>query len=103
MWQGGKVKAYHSQISEVLREYIEHRYHVNALEETTDEIIHGLRLHSIPQEMISKLMQILFLADLVKFAKENPLPSENDMSIINAIEFINTTKIVTEISPENDQ
>ncbi|MCB0408971.1 MAG: hypothetical protein KDD29_02060 [Flavobacteriales bacterium] len=93
LWQSGKVKAYHSHISEILREYIENRYQVNALEETTSEIMHGLRLQNISPVLMNKLTQTLTLADLVKFAKEQPLANENEMSINNAIEFVNATKI----------
>lgn len=95
LWQTGKVKKYHSKISETIREYIENRYQVNALEQTTDEIMMGLRFHSINADLLSKLNQILTLADLVKFAKENPLPNENDMSIINALEFVANTQIIS--------
>lgn len=101
LWQNGHVKSYHSQISEVLRNYIEHRYQVNAMEETTGEIMHGLRLLSIPQELMNKLSQTLTLADLVKFAKETPLANENDMSLVNAFEFVNSTKIVPTQNQEN--
>ncbi|MCB9361013.1 MAG: hypothetical protein H6587_06360 [Flavobacteriales bacterium] len=100
LWQSGKVKLYHSHISEILREYIENRYQVNALEETTAEILHGLRLQNISPELMNKLTQTLTLADLVKFAKEQPLPNENEMSITAAIEFVNTTKLV--ITESND-
>ncbi len=98
LWQNGKIKAYHSEISEILREYIEERYQVNALEETTSEIMHGLRLHQIPEELKLKLSQTLTLADLVKFAKEQPLANENENSLTNAIEFVEATKM---IEPEN--
>ncbi len=101
LWQEGKIKVYHSHISEILREYIENRYQVNALEETTSEIMHGLRLQNISSELMNKLTQTLTLADLVKFAKEQPLPNENEMSINNAIEFVNATKIET-IEPAKD-
>lgn len=97
LWQNGKVKMYHSHISEILREYIEHRYQVNALEETTAEIMHGLRLQQINQEMTNKLTQTLTLADLVKFAKEQPLPQENEQSIANAVAFVQTTKIEEQV------
>lgn len=96
LWQSGKVKLYHSQISEILREYIENRYQVNALEETTAEIMYGLRLQQINSEMMNKLTQTLTLADLVKFAKEQPLHQENEQSLTIAIAFINATKIVEE-------
>jgi len=100
LWQGGKVKLYHSYISEILREYIENRYHINALEETTGEILHGLRLQAISPELMNKLTQTLTLADLVKFAKEQPLPNENEMSIAAALEFVNATKLL--ITENND-
>jgi hypothetical protein len=96
LWQSGKVKLYHSHISEILREYIENRYQVNALEETTAEIMHGLRLQQITPEMMNKLTQTLTLADLVKFAKEQPLHQENEQSLTIAVAFINATKIVEE-------
>jgi len=102
LWQSGKLKMYHSEISEILRDYIEKRYNVNALEETTDEIMYGLRLHGIPNDVKEKLFQVLTLADLVKFAKEQPLANENDMSLIYSIEFINQTKLVTPNSPQKN-
>lgn len=96
LWQKGKVKLYHSHISEILRDYLEHRYQINALEETTAEIIYGLRLQLISSEQMNKLTQMLTLADLVKFAKEQPLPLENEQSLTFAIAFIEATKINVE-------
>ena len=103
LWQDGKVKLYHSHISEILRTYIELRYQFHALEETTTEIIHGLRLHGIDSQVMTKLNQTLVLADLVKFAKEKPLANENDMSMSNAIDFINNTKLIAPPISENAQ
>lgn len=100
LWQSGKIKTYHSEISEILREYIEERYQVNALEETTSEIMYGLRLHQLPEELKLKLSQTLILADLVKFAKEQPLSNENENSLQYAIAFIEATKV---IEPKNNE
>lgn len=94
LWQNGKIKAYHSEISEILRTYIEERYKVNALEETTAEIMFGLRLHQISEEVKMKLSQTLTLADLVKFAKEQPLPQENENSLVFAMTFVEATKLI---------
>lgn len=96
LWQAGKVKIYHSEISEIIRDYLESRFQINAMEETTDEIMHGLRLQNIPNDAKDKLFQVLTLADLVKFAKEQPLANENDMSLILSIEFVNQTKIIVQ-------
>jgi len=101
LWQSGKVKLYHSEISEILREYLENRYHVNALEQTTAEIMQSLRFQSIQPDLLTKLNSTLVLADLVKFAKEQPLASENDFSLVNAVEFVNTTKLIIIPNQEN--
>ncbi|MDG1477346.1 MAG: hypothetical protein P8Q14_09375, partial [Vicingaceae bacterium] len=101
LWQTGKVKMHHSEISEIIREYIEKRYEVNALENTTDEIMQSLRFHSIEPNLLAKLNQVLVLADLVKFAKEKPLANENEMSLMNAIEFVKETKKI-DIPTEED-
>lgn len=100
LWQAGKVKLYHSEISDILREYLENRFHINALENTTSEIMQSLRFHSIQPDLLTKLNSTLVLADLVKFAKEQPLASENDFSIVNAIEFVNNTKLI--VMPKED-
>ncbi len=100
LWQAGKVKLYHSEISDILREYLESRFHVNALENTTSEIMQSLRFHSIQPDMLTKLNSTLVLADLVKFAKEQPLASENDFSLVNAVDFVNSTKLI--VMPKED-
>ncbi len=92
LWQEGKLKQYHSALSEILREYIENRFKIQALEQTTDEILYGFRNAAIDDESMKKLKQVLILADLVKFAKEQPLPTENELSLTGANDFVNGTK-----------
>jgi len=68
---------------------------------TTDEILS--HLHDLKKEDKSaflELKQILVLADLVKFAKWDALPEEQELSLRNAYSFVNSTKIVDEILPE---
>ena len=92
LWQEGKLKLYHIMLTEILRDYIENRFKIKALEQTTDEILYGFRNVAIDDESRTKLKQILVLADLVKFAKEQPLPNENEKSLSNAYDFITGTK-----------
>ncbi len=92
LWQEGKLKLYHSQLTDILREYIENRFKIQALEQTTDEILFGFRRVAIDEESKGKLKQVLILGDLVKFAKEQPLPGENDQSMSNSYDFIHGTK-----------
>ena len=101
LWQSDEVKLYHSELSDTLREYIENRYHINALEQTSDEIFTGLRSAQIPNDAREKLRKTLLLADLVKFAKEKPLPEDNEFSMENAISFVMQTK--QEVQPPADK
>lgn len=43
--------------------------------------------------MIDELKELFMTADLVKFAKYSTLINENDANLVNAVEFINTTKL----------
>ena len=104
LWQNGFEKEYHIRLSDIIRTYIEKRYGVTALEQTTDEIMrHTRTLESIDDVLRNKLKQILMLSDMVKFAKELPLPNENEMSIDHAFEFVNkTVKISFEINQDKE-
>src|ERR1051326_8121835 len=44
LWQQGKLKEYHSEISEILRQYIEHRFFIPAMEQVSDEIVYAFRM-----------------------------------------------------------
>ena len=91
LWQEGKSKEYYTQLTEIIRNYIEARFKIMALEKTTDEIITSFRSIDINEEAKNKLKQMLSLADFVKFAKINPLPLENELSINNAYDFVTQT------------
>ena len=92
LWQEGKLKLYHSKLTDIIREYIENRFKIQAQEQTTEEILFGFRNVSIDEESRTKLKQTLLLADLVKFAKEEPMPGENERSLAYSFDFINGTK-----------
>jgi hypothetical protein len=92
LWQQNEIKQYHSELSDVLREYLEKRYQVKTQEKTTDEIFAGLKHMAIADENRNKLRQILVLADLVKFAKEKPIPAENEQSMDSAVSFVVNTQ-----------
>jgi hypothetical protein len=99
LWQEGKLKQYHIALTDIIREYIENRFKIPALEQTTEEILSGFKTVAIDTESKEKLRQMLLLGDLVKFAKEQPLPAENEMSMTNAYDFINGTKREEEVIP----
>lgn len=96
LWQQGEVKAYHSALSEIIREYLENRFDIVALEATTDEIVEKMRVFAVAKEQKMVLQEMLELADLVKFAKVNPLPDEHERSYKIAYEFVMATKYSAE-------
>jgi len=100
-WQQGRSKEYHTELTDVIREYIEQIFTIKSMEMTSDEILtqlNGLRLEK--KSAYEGLRQIFQLADLVKFAKWNPAPDEHELSLINAYFFVNQTKIEEIISIE---
>ena len=91
LWQSGKIKQYHSGISEILRKYMEHRFQFIALELTTDEILSHIN-NNISREEYVELQQVLQRADLAKFAKSKPNEEENKQSMELAKRFVDKTK-----------
>mgnify|MGYP001185544682 CR=1 FL=1 len=95
LWQQNKLKEYYSEISEILRKYIEVRFSCLALEATTDEIINSLT-NQLSDELNTDLRSVLQTADMAKFAKSKPSEKENIESMILAKKFVNQTKISKE-------
>jgi hypothetical protein len=94
LWQQEQVKQYYIELSDIVREYLEKRYIIKTHEKTTDEILAGLRHMDIADTSRNNLKQLLVLSDLVKFAKEKPLPAENEESLDSAIDFVSSTRQV---------
>ncbi|MFW5831413.1 MAG: hypothetical protein ACOCVA_04130 [Prolixibacteraceae bacterium] len=94
LWQKDKTKQYYSEVTETLREYIEDRFNIPAMEQTSDETLESFRHKRdlLKEKSFEKLSGILKLADLVKFAKYKPLPDDDNMTLMNAYFFVNETK-----------
>ncbi len=73
-----EYKTYYSELTGIVRQYIEEDVHVSALESTTDELIEKLELLKdsgnlkIDHDTIAQFKRVLQTADLVKFAKSKP-------------------------------
>jgi hypothetical protein len=96
LWQQGNIKEYHTRVTDIVRTYIERRFKINALEFTTNELMSSLAMKSLNDDLRSKLNFTLTLADMVKFAKGNPLPDEHEQAMSNSIAFIEATKLVAQ-------
>ena len=93
-------KAYYTELTDTLRQYIFERFGFNAMEMTSAEIIEQLRQTGDPT-MIQELNDLFRTADLVKFAKYATLLNENDLNLVHAIKFIDQTK--REDMPEEER
>ena len=97
IWQAGQVKEYHTQLTDVVREYIDRRFEVSSAEQTSDETLRAMRpLLSDKKDLYEQLRKMLTLADLVKFAKWTTTPDENELSLRSAYAFVKETTPVEE-------
>jgi hypothetical protein len=92
-------KEYYTKLTDTLRKYIEERYGFSAMEMTSTEIIERLTADD-DQQSLSELRQLFMTADLVKFAKYSTMINENDANLVNAIDFINQTKLENQPTEE---
>ena len=99
LWQNGSIKEYQSQLTFIVREYLENRYGISALESTTYEILGDLKPIRLSEEWKQKLREMLELADLVKFAKASPPESTHEKLMGYAIDFVEKTKLIPELPP----
>jgi len=92
LWQQGLSKEYYTAITDTLRRYISARYGISAMEKTSSEILEMMQSEEKHNKAVmNTLKQILQLSDYVKFAKLNPLPDENNLSMTNANIFVEST------------
>ena len=92
LWQRGLVKEYYSQLTDIVRTYIEKRYAVLAMEMITDEILATPVILALGKPMKEQLREMLVLADFVKFAKFQPIAEEHERSLRSAFSFVETTQ-----------
>ncbi len=100
VWQKGQIKEYYSRLTDILREYFEARFGVNAAEMTSDEIISAMKNHLSDAQRLKDLQKILNLSDMAKFAKARPIGAENEISHTLAVAIINSTKPAPELKSE---
>jgi len=92
MWESGDPKLFYTRLTEISRHYIERQYGIPAMERTTEEILDAFRRSNTEDALLDEMLQeLLELADLVKFAKEDPLPSENLTRLNSAYLFVQKT------------
>lgn len=84
-------KEFFTLLTDTLREYIEERYSIQAMEQTSNEMLKDLADKNIEKEVFKELSGLFNLSDLVKFAKYNAQELECENSLPAAIRFVNST------------
>lgn len=98
VWQKGQVKEYYTRLTDILREYFEKRFGVNAAEMTSEEILSAMKDYLSEYSSMGDLRKVLTLADLAKFAKGQPIGAENELSLTYARTIIMNTSEAPAIS-----
>lgn len=110
LWQKGAVKDYYSELTDIVRNYIEEEIKIPAMESTTSELIEGLRKAAkqkklkLSNDTVENLEKVLQQADLVKFAKVTPMDyeiEEDKKRISNTIVTIHKS-IPEEVETEDE-
>lgn len=87
-----KYKQHYTRLTDILREYIDYRWDIGAMEMTSEEIVAAAVKQNLPKEEIERLKNIFSVSDLVKFAKLSPSEQDNNTTFNLAYHFIDKTK-----------
>lgn len=110
LWQNGEIKTYYSELTDIVRNYIEEEIQIPAMESTTSELILSLKKVAnqkkmkLSSETLVNLEKVLKQADLVKFAKVIPLEfeiEEDKKRISNSIVTIH--KAIPAVADDADE
>ncbi len=100
LWQAGKVKEYHTELTDIVRRFIEESTSIRATDMTSDETL--AEVESGKWNVESTLLRDIFsTADLVKFAKSEPLPHEHDRSMAQAVDFVK--QLWQQVKPQEEE
>lgn len=94
-------KQFYTELTDTLREYIENRYGIQAMEQTSAEILEDLSGVNMEPKIYKELAELLNVSDLVKFAKYTALEQECESSVPAAVRFVNSTYL-QEVEQESE-
>ncbi len=88
LWQQGKIKAFYSEVTDILRRFFEGRFGILALEMTSDEIMQQLKRIPEAEALLKEIDTFFLTADLVKFAKYQATPAEHERELKWAYDIV---------------
>lgn len=102
LWQQGQIKSYQTQLTSIIRQYLNDRYGINAEKMTTEDIILATDRVSLTDQHKKTLRQILNVADLVKFARALPEDKIHSEFMELSVRFVQDTREIIEVHQENN-
>jgi len=98
-----EIKLYYSEVSDIIRRYVEGRYQIIAMELTTTEVLDQLKFVEIEKEHFEDFVRFLESCDLVKFAKYIPTEIENEEIWQLATHIVDVTKWIELVTEESEE
>lgn len=92
LWERGQEKDYYTRLIDILRDYLQERFGINAMEMTSQQIVRALSANEATRMPNRHMRNIVEIADFVKFAKARPLPDDNVRAFNNAMQFVEETR-----------
>ncbi len=92
LWQNGYIKEYYSELTEILKHYIDGRFGIDAPEMTSEELFDLQDKWSIDEKTYRFIEKIVTCADLTKFAKFTPGKEDHIDCMDSAFAYLEATK-----------
>lgn len=103
LWQAGQTKDYYSRLTDIFRDYLKGQFGIDAPEMVSHEIVEALRQNRFEPLLIEESRRMLETADLVKFARFEPLADENDFVLDFCHRFVEMTRPAPEPQESDDK
>lgn len=105
LWQRGEIKEHYTLLTAILREYLERRYGIHAMEQTSEEILLQLQHVELNNDLLVDTGQLLSVADLIKFAKADPGVNVHQAAIDRVRKFVHETMLpdIPEVSAHSEK
>lgn len=100
-WTKGEEKMFHSELTHIVRSYLDELFHISALELSSNEIIELITQHNKLADQTDDLREILYQGDLVKFAKVHMNENEHRKILEKVRTFISNTYPLASESEES--
>lgn len=90
--ESGHDKEYFTELTDILRQYLDGRFMINAREMTSSQIIEAMTENNQTSPFVATMNEVLTMADFAKFAKHQSNVDDNIRAYGTVYDFIEATK-----------